>query len=173
MRRLAFLSLLIATSLAGCDFDNYEPPKSVLEGRLVYDGQPVHVRENAIQLELWQDGYALHTAIPVYVKQDGSFQATLFDGDYKLVRKQNVGPWVSDPDTVLVELRGGQTLDVPVQPFFVVEDAQVTRELLKVRPGFTVEQLVEDRSGYSDNPTFRREFARIVEGARKAGLPER
>jgi hypothetical protein len=44
---------------------------------------------------------------------------------------------------------------------------------LKVRPGFTLQQLAQDGSEYSDNPTFRREFARIVEGARKAGLPER
>ena len=53
------------------------------------------------------------------------------------------------------------------------EAAAAVAELLKVRPGFTVEQLVQDGSGYSDNPTFRKEFERIVEGARKAGLPER
>jgi hypothetical protein len=46
-------------------------------------------------------------------------------------------------------------------------------ELLKVRPGFTVETLAQDGAEYSDNPTFRKEFERIVEGARKAGLPER
>ena len=53
------------------------------------------------------------------------------------------------------------------------EAAAAVAELLKVRPGFTVEQLAQDGSGYSDNPTFRKEFERIVEGARKAGLPER
>ena len=42
-----------------------------------------------------------------------------------------------------------------------------------VRPGFTVETLAQDGAQYSDNPTFRKEFQRIVEGARKAGLPER
>jgi hypothetical protein len=36
----------------------------------------------------------------------------------------------------------------------------------------TPEQLAQDGAGYSDNPTFRREFERIVEGARKAGSPE-
>ena len=46
-------------------------------------------------------------------------------------------------------------------------------ELLEVRPGFTVAQLAQDGAGYSDHPTFRNEFERIVEGARKAGLPER
>src|SRR3989442_9034578 len=53
------------------------------------------------------------------------------------------------------------------------EAAAAVAELLKVRPDFTVEQLAQDGSGYSDNPTFRKEFERIVEGARKAGLPER
>jgi hypothetical protein len=53
------------------------------------------------------------------------------------------------------------------------EAAAAVAELLNVRPGFTVEQLAQDGSAYSDNPTFRKEFERIVEGARKAALPER
>jgi hypothetical protein len=31
-----------------------------------------------------------------------------------------------------------------------------------VRPGFTVETLAQDGAQYSDNPTFRKEFQRIV-----------
>ena len=42
-----------------------------------------------------------------------------------------------------------------------------------MRPDFTVEALAQDGAQYSDNPTFRKEFQRIVEGARTAGLPER
>src|SRR3989454_4500278 len=53
------------------------------------------------------------------------------------------------------------------------EAAAAVAELLKVRPGFTVETLAQDGAQYSDNPTFRKEFERIVEGARKAGLPAR
>jgi len=52
------------------------------------------------------------------------------------------------------------------------EAAAAVAELLKVRPGFTVQQLAQDGAEYSDNPTFRKEFERIIEGARKAGLPE-
>jgi len=51
--------------------------------------------------------------------------------------------------------------------------AAAVAELLKLRPGFTVQKLVQEGSGTSDNPAFRKEFQRIVEGARKAGLPER
>jgi adenylate cyclase len=50
--------------------------------------------------------------------------------------------------------------------------AAAVAELLKLRPGHTVQKLTEDGSGASDNPTFRKEFQHIVEGARKAGLPE-
>jgi TolB-like protein/class 3 adenylate cyclase len=53
------------------------------------------------------------------------------------------------------------------------EAAAAVAELLKVRPGFTVQKLAEEGSGVSDHPTFRKEFQRILEGVRKAGLPER
>jgi adenylate cyclase len=53
------------------------------------------------------------------------------------------------------------------------EAAAAVAELLKVRPGFTVETLAQDGAQYADNPTVRKEFQRIVEGARKAGLRER
>jgi adenylate cyclase len=45
-------------------------------------------------------------------------------------------------------------------------------EILKLRPGLTVQQLTHEGFGYSENPTFRKEYQRIVEGVRKAGLPE-
>jgi adenylate cyclase len=53
------------------------------------------------------------------------------------------------------------------------EAAAAVAELLKLRPGFTVQGLEQEGSGASGNPAFRREYQRIVEGARKAGLPER
>jgi class 3 adenylate cyclase/TolB-like protein len=43
-------------------------------------------------------------------------------------------------------------------------------ELLKLRPGFTVQTWASVKQ--SDDPTFNREFGRIIEGLRKAGLPE-
>ena len=52
------------------------------------------------------------------------------------------------------------------------EAAAAVAELLKLRPGYTVQKLAEEGSGFSNNPTFRKECQRIIEGARKAGLPE-
>jgi class 3 adenylate cyclase/TolB-like protein len=53
------------------------------------------------------------------------------------------------------------------------EAAAAVAEILKLRPGLTVQQMVEDARAGSDNPTFRKEYQRIAEGVRKAGLPER
>jgi TolB-like protein len=53
------------------------------------------------------------------------------------------------------------------------EAAAAVAELLKLRPGFTVQGLEQEGSVASDNPAFRREFQRIVEGVREAGLPEK
>jgi adenylate cyclase len=53
------------------------------------------------------------------------------------------------------------------------EAAAAVAELLTLRPGFTVQTLEQEGSGASDNPAFRREYQRILEGVRKAGLPER
>jgi TolB-like protein/class 3 adenylate cyclase len=52
------------------------------------------------------------------------------------------------------------------------EAAAAVAELLKRRPGYTVQTMVREGSETSDNPVFRKEFQRIVEGVRKAGLPE-
>jgi adenylate cyclase len=43
-------------------------------------------------------------------------------------------------------------------------------QLQKVNPGFSVQKWVGIH--WSDNPTFKAQYARIVEGLRKAGLPE-
>jgi TolB-like protein/cytochrome c-type biogenesis protein CcmH/NrfG len=53
------------------------------------------------------------------------------------------------------------------------EAASAVTEILKLRPGLTVRQMVEEAWAHSDNATFRKEYQRIAEGVRKAGLPER
>jgi len=53
------------------------------------------------------------------------------------------------------------------------EAAAAVAEILKLRPGLTVQRMAEEAFAYSDNATFRQEYQRILEGVRKAGLPER
>jgi hypothetical protein len=122
MKTKYFLTLVMALCflLTACEYDNYEEPKSVLSGKIIYNGQPVGVRTNGTQLELWQDGFQLRTSIPVYISHDGSYSASLFDGTYKLVRKGN-SPWLQQStDTILVEVKGNTQKDIPVTPYFTV-----------------------------------------------------
>lgn len=85
------LCMLLAT---GCGLDNYDEPQSTLEGRVVYNNQSIGVRgtADAVQVQLYQDGYEKHDPIPVYLTQDGSFKAILFNGQYKLITRSGNGP---------------------------------------------------------------------------------
>lgn len=139
---MKYLPLFLLFSLVACTKDNYDEPGTVLSGRVVYNGQPVGVRDNAVQLELWESGWQLKKVIPVYVRNDGTFTATLFDGNYKLVRKLNNGPWANLTDSITVNLAGPQTLDVPVTPFFNLKNGQITRSGTKLAATVNVEQVV-------------------------------
>ena len=50
------------------------------------------------------------------------------------------------------------------------EAREAVAHLLKVYPGFTVQKYATIH--FSDDPTFNAQHARIIEGLRKAGLPE-
>jgi adenylate cyclase len=50
------------------------------------------------------------------------------------------------------------------------EAAAAVAEILKLMPGYTVQRWANE--GWSDNPTFLEEYQFIVQGLRKAGLPE-
>ncbi|HYQ58572.1 MAG TPA: DUF3823 domain-containing protein [Draconibacterium sp.] len=137
--------LLLSVSIilfifTGCQEDNYDAPGSLLTGRVVYNGEAVGVRSNGVQIELWQHGYANFEKIPVYVNQDGTFSAVLFDGDYKLVRLAGA-PWEASTDSIDVEVRGGTTVDVPVVPFFNVENVSFSKSGGNVTATFTVNKV--------------------------------
>lgn len=133
---MAFMSLL-----ASCEKDNRTQPKSTLKGRVVYEGLPIGVRSNGVQLELWQHGYQLFTKIPVYINQDGTFAASLFDGNYKLVRLRGNGPWVDNTDSLDIELKGTKEIDVPVKPYFIFKNDAYSKEVGKVSATFTLAQI--------------------------------
>lgn len=143
MRRVVALLAPVAIGawLSGCDlraFDNYDPPGSLLTGRVVYQGTPVGVRSNGVQLELWQPGFELNEKIPVHVAQDGSFSAMLFDGDYKLNLLAGNGPWLDSQDTVRINVRGRTEIEVPVTPYYVVDNLAVQRAGDAVTAAFDV-----------------------------------
>jgi hypothetical protein len=127
------VGLLAAVAmLGGCDnifgLDNYDPPQSTLTGRLAYQGEAIGVRSGGVELELWQPGYELNEKIPVYVAQDGTFTAKLFDGSYKLNLRSGNGAWVDNPDTIRFELKGSTDITVPVTPYYTIENESITHD---------------------------------------------
>jgi hypothetical protein len=142
MRNIFFstLSIAILVLVTGCKKDNYDPPTSQLTGRVVFQGQAVGVRSNIIQLELWQSGYQLYTKIPVNVAQDGTFSAMLFDGDYKLTRLKGNGPWADNTDTIQVQVRGATSVDVPVDPYFVVKNESFQKNGSNITTTFSLQR---------------------------------
>jgi len=141
--RLIVLAAMTGALLgSGCGgigvLDNYDAPESTLSGQVVFQGSPVGLKSNEVQLELWQPGYALNQKIPVYIAQDGSFSATLFDGTYKLNVLPGSGPFVDIRDTITVELNGKATVDVPVTPYYTVNNASITNNAGNIQATFSV-----------------------------------
>ena len=120
--KLISLAILIfVLFLTGCSYDNFNPPTSFLAGSVTYNNNPVGVRSNATQLELWQYGYALRSKIAISIAQDGTYSARLFDGKYKLVRLAG-GPWVSQTDSLDVNVSGNTIINVPITPFYTINN---------------------------------------------------
>ncbi|GGH09956.1 DUF3823 domain-containing protein [Sphingobacterium alkalisoli] len=135
---IAGISLLFVA----CEYDNFEAPKSVLSGKVMHEGNPVNVRNNGTELQLWQDGFALREPIPVFINQDGAFSAVVFDGEYKLSRKGNA-PWLPQAsDTIAVTVRGNTQVEVPVTPYYTVTNTSFDRSANTVTGQFIVNRVV-------------------------------
>lgn len=132
------IALLLVVMVNGCKKDNYEKPSSILTGKVVYDKEAVGLRSNGVQLELWQHGFELFTKIPVYVAQDGTFSASLFNGTYKLVRLPGNGPWVNNIDSIDVTVNGNTVVEVPVQPYFVIKNTTISKSGTTVTGTFSI-----------------------------------
>ena len=122
---ISSIILLIVLILAGWEFDNYDPPESTISGKVTYNGNAVNVRSGGTELELWQYGFQTRQKIPVFIAQDGTFSALVFDGNYKLVRLKG-GPWENQTDSINVTVKGSATVDVPVTPYFTLSGESFT-----------------------------------------------
>src|SRR5690606_32268699 len=140
LNMMLFSTIIIVSS---CGLDNYDAPESKLYGRVVYNGEQIGVRGTgeAVQLQLYQDGYELRNPIPVYVGQDGTFEATLFDGAYKLVTRDNNGPWVNDRDTTVINVNGTANVDIEVTPFYTLSNVELSLDGSSANASFQVNEI--------------------------------
>lgn len=137
---IAFLLLAVSS----CGLDNYVAPSSHLRGKITHNGEAIGLRGTgeAVQLQLYQDGYQLRDNIPVYVGQDGTFEALLFDGEYKLVTRNQNGPWVNTRDTMEINVKGATNIELKVTPFFTILNENLSLNGSIFNASFAVNQVV-------------------------------
>ena len=140
----------IAASLASCSYDNYDDPSFQLDGRIVYQGEPIGVSYNDVYIELWESGWQRLGNIGVAVDQDGSYSSLLFKGDYKMIIPNNQGPFrkiindQSGNDTIPINLTGSRTMDIEVMPYYMIRNTAINGGTNKVTATFDLEQIISD-----------------------------
>lgn len=139
-----YLISIVLFAFASCGLDNYDAPKSKLVGKITYNGESIGVRGTgeAVQLQLYQDGYELKDNIRVYVGQDGTFDALLFDGEYKMVTRDKNGPWVNNRDTLVVKVKGATTVELPVTPYFTISNESFSFSTSSLSASLNIKQIV-------------------------------
>jgi hypothetical protein len=135
-----FLLILVITGSA-CKKDSEKAPSATITGQVVFNKQKLGLRSNGVQLELWQRGFELFSKIPVYVDQDGTFSAKVFNGNYKLTLLKGNGPWVDKTDTIDISVNGSADVEVNVDPYFLVNNATFTRNGSTINASFNVQSV--------------------------------
>lgn len=175
-----FSLVLLLVLFTGCGKDNYDAPESKLVGKITYQGQALNLRGTgeAIQLQLYQDGYEKHDPISVFVGQEGEFSALLFNGEYKLVTRDGNGPWMNRHDTVTVNLSGHSEVNIEVTPYFTISNEQLAVSGTTMTASFTINQIVStatinkvmlilSKTQFADdvNNVFRKDITEVSVGA--------
>jgi hypothetical protein len=152
MKKIKLIILLGAVIglLASCERDNYDAPGSMLQGNIVYNGELINVSYNDVVFQLWEPGWQLRVPIDVTVDQDGSYSALLFDSEYKLIIPSSQGPWrnktssATGSDTILVKINGDQNLDIEVEPYYMIRNAQFSASGRNITASFQAEKIITD-----------------------------
>ncbi len=146
--RSKLFSLIIPSLFlfVSCKKDNKEAPSSTITGKITFNKQPLSIRSNGVQLELWQRGYQLFSKIPVYVNQDGTFSAKVYDGNYKLTLLKGNGPWIDKTDSIDVSVKGLAQVDVPVNPYFIISNESFQKSGKTITATFNVQSVNSSRA---------------------------
>lgn len=153
MRNIAlFLIMILPIMFTACEYDNYDEPNAIISGKIVYEGQSIPVKNNQVTFRLYEPGWELSasTYMNVQVAQDGTFSANVYSGkDYYLIRQNNIGPWVNPTasDTIyVINCAKNQTVDMPVTPYFLLENVSVTCSNKVVSGTCSVKQIAGGRN---------------------------
>lgn len=180
---LPFLIGIFSMAMVSCEYDNYEKPNVRLYGNIVYQGEPINVKYNDVNLQLWESGWDLNYRIDVTVSPEGAYSALVFDGDYKLIIPSHQGPFRSientetQSDTILVSLNGDYHMDIEVEPYYMVRNTQFSVSGNTLSTNFGLEKIIKDIDAkdietvylYVNKTKFVDFDARVADAALAAG----
>lgn len=143
----------LAAAVFSCKKDNYAPPSAILSGALLYQGDTIQVEKNAVHFQIFQYGFGKVGPISTdeTFAENGTYSATLFNGDYKLIVPNGDGPFMwkqttaGVPDSLSITINGSQSLDLEVTPYFLVRNANITAVGTdSVTATFKAEKIIND-----------------------------
>ncbi|HVI48988.1 MAG TPA: DUF3823 domain-containing protein [Chitinophaga sp.] len=140
------LNIILVVAFASCKKDSESPPDLRLEGSLTYKGRPLGFKNTEVTLDLYQPGYAILTAIPCRVNQDGGYAAQLFPGSYKMTFRRNVAPFYDITDSISISVTGNTSKSFEVTPFFYVNEPAFTLKGDSLFATVNIEKIATDRN---------------------------
>lgn len=147
---------IIAMTVLSCKKDNYTPPSLLLNGRVVYKGEPLQLQYNQVGYELYQYGFGLVGAISQFFTQEGNYSSMLFPGDYKLTVPNASVPFLwkktttGKPDSLSINVNDSKTFDIEVTPYYMIRSPQLSASGGKVKASFKVEKIITDVASAKD-----------------------
>lgn len=126
--------------LQSCGKDNQVAyPTSTISGAITYNGQPVGLMSTNNQLNSGVASNVLNTMwlrqtgpqpliggdLRMVAKSDGTFTMNTFDGDYTILPVPYKSPF-KNFDPISFTLKGSQTINIAVEPYFWVSNYQTT-----------------------------------------------
>ena len=144
------LGVLALAAAAGCKKDNYPQPGSMLTGHLLYKTDTIQVERNQVPFQIYQYGFGKVGPIGSTFSQDGTLSSVLFDGIYKIIVPNGQGPFMwkqtaaGNPDTVSVTLKGNQSIDLQVTPYYMIRNASITVSGGTAKATCKLEQIITD-----------------------------
>lgn len=141
--------LLFCASVVSCKKDNYDPPSSLLSGRIVYKGEAINVEHDRVPFEMYEYGFGKVGPINGAITQDGKFSHMLFDGDYKFVVRPGQGPFMwpqsgGKADSIGITVKGSMNMDIEVNPYYMIRTPQIAKGGTGITASFKAEKIITD-----------------------------
>lgn len=133
--------------LSSCDKDNYDAPDASLSGSIIDESTGELVESDIINgtiIELIEHGYETPNPYQLIVKVDGTYMNSMLFSNTYSIPPINVGNFVPQPDTVVVDIQGSFIYDFHVQPYIRVKEASITNNGMVVTARFKLEQTVSN-----------------------------